>query len=381
MFLSPEDCSILQRILRCPVSGRSLVLADERQIAQLNARVLAGELAYFGVEPVEKPLEAAFITDDGALAYPLHQGVALMMPDYAIPLTDAGAQAITDSRIQRYETSVRSFYEELGWTRDADGHYEDARRWEDLRPVSAEYIRRCHLRLRQQLSPTGELLLDAASGPVQYAEYLSYSQAYKRRVCVDLSLAALKEAQKNLPQGHGLFVQANMLYMPFHDQVVDGFVSLHTVYHIHKDQQADVIKQLYRVLAPGRSGVIVYQWEKSGGLMRSVFAPFNLLRRVRGKLRRMLGRSASQPAAPAAERSFYRYFYSYNWFVQQGWPFSFSITSWRSVDLRFLRTFVWPWLGGRLLLRAIHAAENRWPQWMGRHGAYPAITIRKQPGP
>lgn len=113
MFLSPEDCSILQRILRCPVSGRSLVLADERQIAQLNARVLAGELAYFGVEPVEKPLEAAFITDDGALAYPLHQGVALMMPDYAIPLTDAGAQAITDSRIQRYETSVRSFYESL----------------------------------------------------------------------------------------------------------------------------------------------------------------------------------------------------------------------------------------------------------------------------
>ena len=65
---------------------------------------------------------------------------------------------------------VRQFYDRVGWQTVADGTYQNAR-YEDLRPVAQEYIHRCHLRVKRFLKPSGKYLLDAGSGPVQYAEY------------------------------------------------------------------------------------------------------------------------------------------------------------------------------------------------------------------
>ena len=94
------------------------------------------------------------------------------------------------------------FYDRVGWQVEADGFYQNAR-YEDLRPVSAEYIHKCHLRVNRHLAPEGRYLLDAGSGPVQYPEYQTYSQGYQRRVCADISHVALKEARKRLGD-HGL---------------------------------------------------------------------------------------------------------------------------------------------------------------------------------
>jgi hypothetical protein len=80
---------------------------------------------------------------------------------------------------------VREFYDQVGWQKAAGDLYQNAR-YEDLRPVSAEYIRRCHLRVGRHLAQNGRFLLDAGSGPVQYAEYLTYSQGYRYRVCTDV---------------------------------------------------------------------------------------------------------------------------------------------------------------------------------------------------
>jgi len=44
------------------------------------------------------------------------------------------------------KNEVRHFYDEIGWKLESDGFYQNAR-YEDLRPVSADYIHRCHLRL------------------------------------------------------------------------------------------------------------------------------------------------------------------------------------------------------------------------------------------
>jgi len=86
---------------------------------------------------------------------------------------------------------IGQFYDQIGWQLEGEGVYQNAR-YEDLRPVSSEYIHNCHMRVKRHLAPAGDFLLDAGSGPVQYDEYLTYSQDYRYRVCMDLSVVALQ---------------------------------------------------------------------------------------------------------------------------------------------------------------------------------------------
>src|SRR5574338_1583546 len=120
---------------------------------------------------------------------------------------------------------VRQFYDRVGWQAAEGGNYQNAR-YEDLRPVSREYIHRCHLRVARHLNPAGRLLLDAGSGPIQYPEYLTYSQGYQQRVCLDISIVALQEARKRIGD-HGLFVVADVANLPFKSEPFEGVVSLH----------------------------------------------------------------------------------------------------------------------------------------------------------
>jgi hypothetical protein len=54
-----------------------------------------------------------------------------------------------------------------------------------------------------------------------------------------------------------------------------------------------------------------------------------------------------------------------------------EVRVWRSVSVRFLRTLIHPWLGGRLWLRLLYALEERNPQGFGKNGQYPLIVISK----
>jgi hypothetical protein len=92
---------------------------------------------------------------------------------------------------------VREFYDEIGWMQEDDGNYQNAR-YEDLRPVSREYIHKTRLRVLNGLIPTGRFMLDAGSGPVQYEEYKAYSAGYEKRVCLDISIQALREARTRI---------------------------------------------------------------------------------------------------------------------------------------------------------------------------------------
>jgi hypothetical protein len=64
---------------------------------------------------------------------------------------------------------VREFYDQVGWIKVGDGFYQNAR-YEDLRPISREYIHKCHMRVNRHLAQQGDILLDAGSGPVQWPE-------------------------------------------------------------------------------------------------------------------------------------------------------------------------------------------------------------------
>jgi SAM-dependent methyltransferase len=161
---------------------------------------------------------------------------------------------------------VRQFYDQIGWQVAGDGFYQNAR-YEDLRPVSREYIHRCHLRVARHLNPEGIYFLDAGSGPIQYPEYLEYSRGYQARVCADISIVALHEARQRIGDrlhgGHGLFVVADVANLPFKPGIFDGVVSLHTIHHLPESEHRQAYGELYRVLAP-RSGC--GQW--LGGTLR-----------------------------------------------------------------------------------------------------------------
>ena len=83
------------------------------------------------------------------------------------------------------KAEVRAYYDSVGWSQIGEGLFQNAR-YEDLRPVSREYIQRCHRRVGRHLPAKGKLLLDAGSGPIQYPEYLEYSGGFRYRVCLDI---------------------------------------------------------------------------------------------------------------------------------------------------------------------------------------------------
>ncbi len=51
-----------------------------------------------------------------------------------------------------------------------------------------------------------------------------------------------------------------------------------------------------------------------------------------------------------------------------GWA-ELEIRVWRSVSVRFLRTLIHPWLGGRLLAASAVLVEERFPQCFGEKGS------------
>ena len=53
-------------------------------------------------------------------------------------------------------------------------------------------------RLKRYIPKKGIHVLDFASGPIQYPEYLEYSKNFKLRHCVDFSKLAIKKARLKL---------------------------------------------------------------------------------------------------------------------------------------------------------------------------------------
>ena len=73
-------------MLVCPETKTRLTLADERLIAKLNEAVSAGGIERRNGQPVENPLDAGMVREDGALLYPIIDGIPLLLADEAIPL-------------------------------------------------------------------------------------------------------------------------------------------------------------------------------------------------------------------------------------------------------------------------------------------------------
>ncbi len=283
---------------------------------------------------------------------------------------------VSDTEIKR---EVREFYDRVGWQEASDGFYQNAS-YEDLRPVSHEYIHKCHLRVARHLHPTGYYFLDAGSGPIQYPEYLEYSRGYRYRVCADLSMVALQEARKRIG-AHGLFVVSDIAHLPFKSGLFDSAVSLHTIHHLPPEDHLLAYQELHRTLAESGKSVVVNSWVNPP---LNIFTKFwvNVIKRLRSSSAITVS-SPSQPLSSDSEvrtkaRGTYIRKHDVAWLqTEVGSRMPINIWCWRSVSVTFLRTFIHPRLGGKWLLRLIYGLEELFPHFLGKYGQYPLVVMSK----
>lgn len=273
--------------------------------------------------------------------------------------------------------NIRTFYENVGW-RKSDGLYEDTRLFEDVRDVTREYRQQCNARIGTHLPPVGLYLLDVASGPVAFDDYLQFSRNYAHHICADISRAALLLARERLG-GKGLYVVCDVAALPFRSSAIDAVVSLHTIYHVKADQQKQAIFELYRVLKSPGAALIVYTWSDPM-LMKLFLYPARKLRQLASFMRANLGRGVSQPAGHQQQEkeSLYSHTFDLRWFQQEiATKAPLKLAVWRSLSVEFMKSYIHGRTAGRLILGIFFRLEQRWPAFFGRHGNYPMFVITK----
>ena len=271
--------------------------------------------------------------------------------------------------------TVQAFYDQVGWQQTEYGVYQNTI-YEDLRPVAREYIHRCHLRVLRHLNPVGKYLLDAGSGPIQYAEYHEYSRGYQFRVCADISWVALQEARQRIG-AHGLFVVADVACLPFKTGCFQGIVSLHTIHHLPQVEHVQAYKELYRVLSTGSKAVVVNGWKVSP-LMRLFDPLVQLVKRSANHNSPQADSSPEVTISPSQPQGTFVNKNNAAWLKKEiGRWFPLEIYCWRSVSVGFLRALIHPRLGGGWILKAIYRLEELFPVFFGEKGQYPLVVFRK----
>jgi len=152
--------------------------------------------------------------------------------------------------------SVYKFYNSTGWKKK-NKHFKDANISEDLRFCSREYLSKCRKRILTYIPNKGANMLDFASGPIQYKEYLLYSKNFNSRHCVDFSKDAIKFAKLQLGK-KGKYYCKDFLDIKFKENYFDCILSLHTIYHINKFKQKKVIRKILSISKKNTPVVIVY---------------------------------------------------------------------------------------------------------------------------
>jgi ubiquinone/menaquinone biosynthesis C-methylase UbiE len=180
--------------------------------------------------------------------------------------------------------SVYNYYKMFGWKK-LNGIHRDTLVNENLQQAAIQYNKDTKRRIWHELQnlpgERRDSILDCASGPIQYPEYLEYSRLFKKRICIDFSEAALQAAEVNLLNDgqHGsVFHCSDFLDLEIEDNSYDASISLHTLYHVNLLNQKQFVEKLIAVTKPGGLVVIVYSNPYS---LRSIIRiPSAVIRRI-----------------------------------------------------------------------------------------------------
>ena len=352
----------MQDILRCPVTKLGLKAMSDEQLNQLNRRILSHELRHLDGASVQRPLTQALLSGDGRFAYLVEDGIAMLLAAFAIVLNPGSEDKPGQYQLREEKQVVKDWYDQFGWQTGETGVCLDAIAFGDLRPVSQEYGHKTQLRPLKYLQHGGKYILDVASGAIPQPEYLQYSEAFEKRICIDLSFVALQQARKKLGD-RGIYILGDITNLPLRDDVCDAVMSLHTIYHVPADEQSSALRELCRVLKPGGTGLVIYNWGENSLLVRMARIPlnknflafFHFLQRLLG-LRKKQESDTSQPSLPPRpKRSLYFHAHTYQWFeAELGKCCQFDLVCWRMVDQDFLIYYIRPHFFGKTFLRLIY---------------------------
>jgi SAM-dependent methyltransferase/uncharacterized protein YbaR (Trm112 family) len=370
----------MEDILICPITHERLRALNRDELGQVNARIAKGDLFFYEGRPVTREIQAGYASANGKFAYAVEDGIINLLADSALALEGESRPQEKGAGLRAEKQAVQNFYDRVGWQKGEQGRYVDTIRFTDPRPLVQDYYRRCHLRMGRYLKAQGAYFLDVASGPIPDAWSLALSQDFAFRICVDLSRRALQEAQAKLGE-RGIYLLADITNLPIRDDAMDALISLHTIYHVPADEQGRAFAELYRVLKPGSSAVVVYSWGDQVLPMKVlqglkfilVKGPRTLFQGIWRKIRHL----PPPDARPDPEPALYFHAQGRSWFNRSNLDFDFTILGYQSLNTRLLQTLIRPALGGAQLLNLIFYLEGAFPHLSGRFGQYPMILMTK----
>jgi SAM-dependent methyltransferase len=188
-------------------------------------------------------------------------------------------------------------------------------------------------------------------------------------------------------------VIADVANLPFQSKAFEGIVTLHTIHHLPETEHMRAFEELFRVLSPGCTAVIVNGWARSK--MMKFFEPFvrtaYMIRHAYFRFRGIsfqtsneedegLDTSQEKPAGRTKVRKgTYTNKHDAAWVKSEvGALMPVRILVWRSVTVRFMRALIHPMLGGQVWLRLLYWLEECFPHFFGVNGKYPMLVITKE---
>jgi ubiquinone/menaquinone biosynthesis C-methylase UbiE len=277
--------------------------------------------------------------------------------------------------VDEAEKKVALFYNNKGWIARS-GVTEDARRFEDLRQCAADYVSKCRLRVRRHIPASGECIIDMASGPIQYPEYLQYSSGFKKRYCVDLSADALSKA-KELIGEHGEYLHGSFFDLNLNDDFFDCAISLHTIYHMDKHKQEEAVRKLIRIVKKGQPIIIIYSnpnafYSNPNSLLRKLVKAYKMIRGF--------GRRSVADATPVIQVEPDLYFYRHELFWWQRFAdvTNVKILPWRTFGTEMQKQIFPNNFIGKLMFKILFYIEDLFPRYFTKFGAYPMIVMIKK---
>jgi ubiquinone/menaquinone biosynthesis C-methylase UbiE/uncharacterized protein YbaR (Trm112 family) len=350
-------------ILQCPITKEGLRLITKNEIIGL---VKNYDNNFLRIENLTEGLVNNSIT----YFYPVFDDIIILLPVYALSI---GQGEDHKDKMAFDKERVFNYYNQINYsTKNSLKIYEDSPKWVDFREVSEEYVRNSFTKAKKHLNPSGQYLLDIASGPIGLKEYIDLSGNYEVRICIDISINALIQAKHNYNHKKGIFICGDITNIPLKENSCDAILCQHTLYHVPKDEQKTAVNEMYRVAKPESRVVIVYSLFYNSLFMNITIFPIQLYRIARHFAGKLYVRLFS------GKPRLYFYPHSINWFKRN---FDFSdrmkFYCWRSVNKYFLKLYVHKWLGGKKLLRWLRKSEDKYPEFWGKFGEYPVIVIRK----
>jgi ubiquinone/menaquinone biosynthesis C-methylase UbiE len=232
--------------LKCPITGERLIIGNLTN--DISKTIQHNNSIY------PTTAESLLINTSRTTCFPVFDNIADLRPSSGIQLQTRSDENYFHATIAGGDIgeSVRNWYNTFGWQKTQSGYHQDTAYYSMPRSTPYGFYESLS-HFEQKINfKGGKFLLDAASGPIAHPEYFAYSESHQFRVCIDFSDTALKEASRKLGD-HTICIQADVLNLPFEDNLFDGVISGYTVQHIDQSLQEQAVRELYRVLRPGNN--------------------------------------------------------------------------------------------------------------------------------